>query len=48
MNFKGPRKIPLMNSFVKILPAIFGISRDEWANPIGNGLVRGAHFETIC
>ena len=39
MHFKGPLKIPLVNSFVKLIPAQFLISRLERAIPKGRGLV---------
>ena len=41
MKFKGPLKIPLGNSFVKLIPSKFGISRLKRAAPIERGLVRG-------
>ena len=41
MAFKGPIKIPLISAFVNLVPAKLGISRLEWAAPIGRGLVRG-------
>ena len=42
MAFKGLLKIPLINAFAKLAPAEFGISRLEWAAPIGRGLVWGS------
>ena len=42
MNFKAPLKIPVINFFVKFIPAEFGISRLQRAAPIGRGLVRGS------
>ena len=49
MNFKGSRKIPLVNPFVKLIPAKFEISRVGWATPIGRGLVMVPRpFETLC
>ena len=38
MHFNGPPRIPLVNSFVKLIPAKFEISRSGWADPIGRGL----------
>ena len=40
MNFKGILNIPLVNSFVNLIPAKFEITRPERATPIGRGLVR--------
>ena len=40
MNFKGPVKIDLSNSFAMISPSKFENSRLEWANPIGRGLAK--------
>ena len=49
MNFKGPLKTPLINSFVKLMPVEFGISRLEWDTPLGGCLVWGhPSFETLC
>ena len=42
MHFKGPLKIPLLNSFVKLIPVKFDISSLEGGAPIGRGLVRGS------
>ena len=42
MQFKGPRN-SFHYSFVKLVPAKFGIPRLEGPTPIGRGLVRGAH-----
>ena len=48
MVFKAPLKIPLINAFVKLIPAKFKISRLEWADPIGRDLVRGAAPSNKC
>ena len=48
MTFKGAVGIPLINSFFKLIPAKFEISRLEWATPIGRGLVMDpTPFETL-
>ena len=42
MNFKArPVEIPSVDSFDKLIPAKFLISRLERASPIGSDLVRG-------
>ena len=47
MNFKAPLKIPLINFFVKFIPAEFEISRLQRATPIGRGFV-WAPSEHLC
>ena len=48
MNFKAPLKIPLVNSFVNLIPAKFEIPRLERSAPIGSGVERAPPFETLC